>query len=244
MRPDPVQIDKQLTVIEHDFSDRGVLADALAGAVAGNLRAAVAERASAVLALSGGTTPALFLRRLAAQALDWSRIIVTLCDERWVPPTHARSNARLVRENLLQGAAAAARFEPLFADAPQPETVLAEITRRIDALPLPFDAVVLGLGLDGHTASLFPDADSLVQALDPKGAASVLPMRAPSAGEPRITLTLPVLAGARNLYLQIEGADKLVVFGRIMRAEGALAASPLRALIQHAAAPLDVYWSA
>jgi 6-phosphogluconolactonase len=232
------------TIVEHDFSDRAALADALAAAVAGRLNASIAARAHAVLAVSGGTTPALFLRRLAAQPLDWSRVMVTLCDERWVPPTHARSNARLVRENLLQGAAAAARFEPLFADAPEPDAVLAEITRRIDALPAPFDVVVLGLGLDGHTASLFPDADRLVQALDPKGRASVLPMRAPSAGEPRITLTLPVLAAARNLYLQIEGADKLVVFGRIMRTEGAMAASPLRALMRHAAVPLDVYWSA
>lgn len=240
----PLQTNLPAAVVEHDFSDRAVLADALAGAVAGKLHAALAERASAVVALSGGTTPALFLRRLSTQALDWSRVVVTLCDERWVPPTHARSNARLVRENLLQGAAAAARFEPLFADAPQPESVLGEITRRIDALPTPFDAVVLGLGLDGHIASLFPDADRLAQALDPGGAASVLPIRAASAGEQRITLTLPVLAAARNLYLQIEGADKLLVFGRIMRAEGVFAASPLRAVLRHAAAPLDVYWSA
>jgi len=239
-----MQTDMRAAVVEHDFSDRAALADGLAIAVAGNLREALAARAAAVVALSGGTTPVLFMRRLAAQPLDWSHVVVTLCDERWVPPTHARSNERLVRENLLQGAAAAARFEPLFADAPEPDTVLAEITRRIDALPTPFDAVVLGLGLDGHTASLFPDADRLAQALDPNGAASVLPMRAPSAGEPRVTLTLPVLAAARNLYLQIEGTDKLVVFGRIMRAEGALAASPLSALIQHAAALLDVYWSA
>jgi 6-phosphogluconolactonase len=242
-QPDPVQPELP-AVIEHDFSDRAALADALAGAVAANLGTAVADRGSAVLALSGGTTPRLFLRRLAAQPVDWSRISVTLCDERWVPPTHARSNAHLVRENLLHGAAAAARFVPLFVDAPEPDAVLAEILRRIDALPAPFDVVVLGLGLDGHTASLFPGGDRLAEALDPLGPASVLPMHAPDAGETRITLTLPVLAAARNLYLQIEGADKLVVFGRIMRAEGAMAASPLRAVMQNAAVPLDVYWSA
>ena len=230
--------------VEHDFHDRAALAEALAAAVADKLRVGIAARGTAVLALSGGTTPALFLRRLAQQPLVWSQVVVTLCDERWVAPTHERSNARLLFENLLQGAAAAARFEPLFADAPEPEAVLEQITTRIDALPASFDAVVLGLGLDGHIASLFPGGDRLAQALDPYGAARVLPIRAPDAGEVRITLTLPVLAAARNLYLQIEGAEKQAVFERIVRGEGIMAASPLRALMQHATAPLEVYWSA
>ena len=233
-----------LKSVEHDYDDREGLAEALAAAVAANLREAIAMRGAAVLVLSGGTTPALFMRRLARQRLDWSKVIVTLCDERWVPPTHERSNARLVRANLLHGAAAAARFEPLYADAADPESALAAITQRIDALPSPFDVAVLGLGLDGHTASWFPGGDHLAQALDPSGAASVLPMRAAGAGEPRITLTLPVLAAARHLYLHIEGADKREVFRDIVNGEGEVAASPLRTLMQYARAPLDVYWSA
>jgi 6-phosphogluconolactonase len=233
-----------LKPVEHVFHDREALAEVLAQAVATNLDEAATTRATAILALSGGTTPALFMRRLAAKRIKWSNVVVTLCDERWVPPTHVRSNARLVRENLLQGPAAAARFEPLYVDVVDPESALESITRRIDALASPFDVAVLGLGLDGHTASWFPGGDRLAQALDPNAKASVLPMRAPDAGEPRITLTLPVIAAARHLYLQIEGADKQDVFGRIMRGEGAMAASPLRTLIQHAVTPLEVYWSA
>jgi len=233
-----------LKPVEHIYHDREALAEALARAVAANLEEALAARATAVLALSGGTTPTLFMRRLATQRVEWSKVVVTLCDERWVPPTNERSNARLVRENLLQGPAAAARFEPLYADAADPESALERIARRIDALPSPFDVAVLGLGLDGHAASWFPGGDHLAQALDPKTAARVLPMRAPDAGEPRITLTLPVLAAARHLYLQIEGADKQDAFGRVVRGEGAMAASPLRALMQYAATPLEVYWSA
>jgi 6-phosphogluconolactonase len=231
-------------LVEHVYHDREALAEALARAVSANLAQAVAARGTAVLALSGGTTPALFMRRLAAKRIEWSKLVVTLCDERWVPPTHERSNARLLRENLLQGPAAAARFEPLYTDAADPESALEGIARRIDALPSPFDVAVLGLGLDGHIASWFPGGDRLTQALDPDTATSVLPMRAADAGEPRITLTLPVLAAARHLYLQIEGADKQDVFGRIVRGEGAMAASPLRALMQYAATPLEVYWSA
>jgi len=233
-----------LKPVEHVCHDREALAESLAQAVAANLEEAVSARATAVLALSGGTTPALFMRRLAAKRIDWSKVVVTLCDERWVPPTHERSNARLVRENLLQGPAAATRFEPLYADAADPESALARIAEGINALPSPLDVAVLGLGLDGHTASWFPGGDRLAQALDPNALASVLPMRAPGAGEPRITLTLPVLAAARHLYLQIEGADKRDVFGRIVRGDGAMAASPLRALMQYAATPLEVYWSA
>ena len=241
-----VSLDRRMATsafVEHRFADRESVADALALAVAEDLRGAIAARATATLAVSGGTTPALFFRRLALQALDWAGVVVTLCDERWVPPGHDRSNARLVRENLLRGAAEAARFVPLYTDAPDPESGLAEVGARIDALPMPFDVVTLGLGLDGHTASWFPGGDHLAAALDPNGTAKVLPMRAPDAGEPRITLTLPVLAVARRSYLHFEGSDKLTVFERVIRGDGAFAASPLRAMLRNSTTPLEVYWS-
>ena len=228
--------------VERDFVDGAALAAALAEAVAEDLRNAIAQRGRALLAVSGGTTPREFLHALSNAPLQWPRVTVTLCDERWQPPQHPRSNARLVHESLLRGAAAAAAFVPLYADSPDPEPVLTAIEQRIERLRLPLDIAVLGLGLDGHTASLFPDGDRFEQALDPAVASLVLPMRAPSAGEPRITLTLPPIAGARNLYLQIEGAEKKAVFQQIVRADGAFARSPLRALMRHAKAQLNVYW--
>lgn len=229
--------------VEHGFPDGAAVAAGLAAAVAQDLRAAVAGRGSAVLAVSGGTTPKHFFRCLAGQDLDWRDVTVTLCDERWVPPTHERSNAHLVRENLLQGPAAASRFVPLYADATDPESGLAEVAARIETLPQPFDVVTLGLGLDGHTASWFPGGDHLAAALDTHGTAAVLPMRAPDASEPRITLTLPVVAAAHHHYLQFEGRDKRAVFDRVVRGEGEYAQSPLRALLQHSSNPLEVYWS-
>ena len=228
--------------VERDFANSAELASALAEDVAGRLRAAIDSRGQALLALSGGTTPLKFMQALSARQLEWPRVVVTLCDERWVPPQHARSNARLVREALLQGAASAARFVPLYVDAPAPESGLAQVDARIAALPLPIDVAVRGLGLDGHTASLFPDGDRIDAALDARGAAPVLPMRSVSAGEPRITLTLPVLAAARAMYLQIEGPEKKQVFARIVSDEGASPRNPLRALMQQAGAPLVVYW--
>lgn len=226
---------------EHVFADAPTLAQALAASVAAQLRDAIAARGRALIAVSGGTTPRRFLQALSAAPLDWPAVIVTLCDERWVPPGEPRSNAHLVRETLLQGDAAAARFVPLYSDAATPEAGLAAVEERVAALPLPLDVVVLGMGNDAHTASLFPDADRLGPALDPHSPHHVLPMRALAAGEPRITLTLPVLAAARRAYLLFEGRKKKAVFDRVVSAGDILARSPMRAVIEHMQAPLAVY---
>lgn len=227
-------------VREHRYADCAALASALARSVAADLRHGVTDRGQALLVVSGGTTPRKFLMALAGEDLDWPRVTVTLADERWVPPTHARSNERLVRETLLAGAAVG-KFVSLYTDAPDPESGYVLVATRVDALPLPFDAVVLGLGNDGHCASLFPDGDRFVQATDASAAARVLPIRSPSAGEPRITLTLPALIATRALYLQIEGADKQATLARARAGEGVFAHSPVRAILREAKVPLDVY---
>lgn len=219
----------------HDNDDD--LANAMAEAVASDLEHTLATRGNALLALSGGNTPKRFMQALSRHPLDWAKVTVTLVDERWVPPSHPRSNARLVDENLLHGKAADAPFVPLYTNTPTPESALPLVAARIEALPLPPDVVVLGMGTNGHTASFFPGGDHLAEALDPAGTASVLPMRAPDAGEPRITLTLPVLVAAPRLYLQIEGAKKRHIFEQA----AAGADYPMRAVIE-AAPQMAVYW--
>ncbi len=230
--------------IEQVFDSAATLANALAKSVADDLRRGLGARATALLALSGGTTPREFLRALSQQVLDWSRVTVTLVDERWVAADDARSNARLLRENLLQNHAAAALFVPLYCDAPDPETGLPRIAARIAALPMPFDAVVLGLGEDGHTASFFPDGDHLAQALDPHARTQVIAMRAPDAGEPRITLSMPTVLDTRAVYLHIQGEKKREVFAQVIAAQGALASSPMRVVLDHAKSPIQVFWCA
>lgn len=221
------------------FADGDALAAALAQQVADDLRAAIAARGHASLALSGGTTPRRFLRALSAQALDWARVQVTLVDERWVDEANPRSNAALLREHLLHGAAAEAKFVPLYRDAAEPEAALTAVETALDPL-LPLDVAVLGMGTDGHTASFFPGGDRLDEALDPRGAATVLPIRAPGAGEPRITLTLPVLQAARGLYLHIEGAEKRNVLEQALA--GPDAAAPVAATLRAYPAAVPVYW--
>lgn len=228
----------------HAFTDPATLAAALADAVADNLRTALLERDSASLALSGGNTPKAFMRALSAQPLDWSRVAVTLVDERWVPEDNPRSNAALLREHLLQGPASAARFLPLYRDTLAPEDALDEVEHDLATLALPFDAVVLGMGNDGHTASFFPGGDRLAEALDPDSAQRVLPMRAPGAGEPRITLALPPLLAAHHLYLHVEGEEKRAVLAQALSGTGEGAGYPIRAVLRHACAPVRTYWCA
>jgi len=223
------------------FADSETLAGALAAAVAADLRAGIDARGGALVALSGGTTPRRFLQRLSEQPLDWDKVTVTLVDERWVAPDNDRSNARLLAEHLLRGAAAAAHFLPLFRDTPEPEDALPELERRFAGLPAAFDAIVLGMGADGHTASFFPGGDHLQAALDPATSARLLPMRAPGAGEARITLTLPVLLAARHLYLHIEGAEKRAVLDRALAGVGADAGLPIRTVLAHAGTPVKTY---
>lgn len=228
----------------HSFPDSAALAESLATTVANDLRTAIAARGRASLALSGGNTPKRFLQALSLQPLPWRDVVATLVDERWVPESNERSNARLLRGNLLHAAAAEARFLPLYRDTPGPEQALAGIERDLAALPSPFDALVLGMGEDGHTASFFPGGDRLAEALDPAATAKVLPMRAPGAGEPRITLTLPTLLAARHLYLHIEGTGKQRVLESAVSGTGPGAGYPVRSVLRHATSPVQVFYCA
>lgn len=230
-------------VIEHRFADGDALAAALAAAVADDLRAGIATHGGALLAVSGGTTPGRFLTRLSAEPLVWDRVTVTLADERWVDLEHPRSNEAVVRHALLRHEAAEARFVPMYVPADTPEAAWPTVEAAFAALPYPFDAIVLGMGTDGHCASLFPGGDRLREALDPTGKARVLPIRAASQPEPRVTLTLASLRATRKLYLHIEGAEKRAVLERALREDDASRLLPIRTVLDHSRVPLNVFWS-
>ena len=225
-----------------DFDDRLALAKALAGAIAADINAAIAEAGSAVIAVSGGTTPAKFFGQLGKHKdIDWDKVTVTLVDERWVDETSDRSNANLVNEKMLQGPAAVAHFIPLYAGGDEPTPAAVTRTgKAIKALPHPFAAIVLGMGNDGHTASFFPGGDTLAEALTSEGPA--LAIRAPGAGEPRITLTLKTLMQTRRLYLHIEGEEKAATLERAL-GDGPVEDMPIRAFLRENAMPLTVYWA-
>jgi 6-phosphogluconolactonase len=230
-----------MPIARHDFPTPEALAVGLADHIAEALTARLARSDRAALALSGGRTPTRMFEALSRKPLDWARIDITLVDERWVGEESDRSNAALLRTHLLQGPAAAANFVPLHIDTPTPEDGLAQVTASIAALPLPFAVVVLGMGDDGHTASFFPGGDRLAQALAPSDGQLLETIRAPAAGEPRITLTLPVLLAADALCLHIEGAGKQRVLEAAL-VSGPAEAMPIRAVLTRSTRPVEIFW--
>ncbi len=223
------------------FATREDLAARLAADVADKLREAIKANGGATLAVSGGTTPGLFFEALSHKDLDWTKVIVTLVDERFVPPSSERSNERLVREKLLRNEARLARFVGLYSAVPDVEAAARQAEAGIALLGPRLDVVVLGMGTDGHTASFFPDAPNLDALNDVAQKRGVLAVDAPSGGEPRITLTLPLLVGAGSLVLHIEGDTKRQVL------DAALAQAaprlPIARVFDAAPSPIDVYWA-
>lgn len=212
---------------ERIFEARETLAEQLARDVADELARAIEAKGKATLAVSGGSTPKLFFEKLSQADLPWSRVTVTLVDERQVPESNDRSNARLVRQHLLKNKAASARFVPLYGNA--------EAEKASS-----FDVAVLGMGSDGHTASFFPGGDRLAEAIDSETPKRLIEITAPGAGEPRITFTLPVLEKAGRLALHIEGAEKKQVLEKALTA-GPETEMPVRAILR-SATPLTLYW--
>ena len=196
--------DPDVTLVE--YPDAELMMMDLADKLAGELKGYLLTHDTATLCVPGGTTPGPVFDTLSAVHLDWDRVTVLLSDERWVPEDSPRSNAKLVRERLLTGPAAAARFLPFTGDTETPEESLPALEEAL-APHLPITVLLLGMGADMHTASLFPGADRLAEALAP-GAPPLMAMRAPGAPEPRVTLTAPVLADAMSTHVVITGAEK------------------------------------
>ena len=225
-----------------EFANGEEIATGLADWTSERLRGAIASRGVALLIVSGGKSPARFFDLLSNVDLDWTRVAITLADERRVADDSPRSNARLVRERLLRNRAQAASFTPL-ADVRLPEDQeLAAASARIANLPLPADVVVLGMGDDGHTASWFPGADGLVEAMDPAARQLVAPIVAPDAPEPRLTLTGRVILRARAIALEIQGEAKLATFAAAL-SPGPEEAMPIRAVLRGAGDRLTVFMS-
>ena len=217
------------------YPDREMMMLSVANSIAGELGDFLRREGRASLCVPGGSTPGPIFDSLSGVDLDWSKVAVFLNDERWVPETSPRSNTRLLRERLLVGRAAAARLVPLHADAAEPEEVLGGLAAGL-APHLPISVLLLGMGGDMHTASLFPGADRLDEALS-DAAPTLLAMRAEAAVEPRITLTAPVLKAAMNIHIVITGADKRVAIEKAahLRPEEA----PIRAVLPLA----TVHWA-
>ena len=235
-----------MTPVFETFRDADALADGAAARIRTALEAGIAERGAASFVASGGRTPAAAFQRLAAAPLAWNKVSVTLSDERWVSGDHDASNEKMIRRELFQGEAAAASFVSLTTEDEDPKTAEGAIHDRLLAMPLPFDVVLLGMGGDGHTASLFPHASALPAALD-RGAPSLamavtpdpLPPEAPFS---RMTMTLNALLKARLIMILISGQGKRDVYETAL-GDGPVEDMPVRAVLRQNETPIEVFWA-
>ena len=218
-----------------EYPDREMLALSLADRMASQLAQHLRAADHATLCVPGGTSPMPVFETLSGSDLDWNRVTVLLGDERWVDGEHKRSNSRLLRRHLFRDKAAAAEYIDLYTGDPQPEDATEELAARI-APHLPLTVLLLGMGNDMHTASLFPGADRLAEALA-ADAPPVMAIRAEGAEEPRITLTRPVLANAINIHVLIMGPEKREALERAQKMDPLEA--PIRAFLDAA----TVHWA-
>jgi len=224
------------------YPDAAALTRALASDMVQAIERGLRARGRASLALSGGRSPTALFEALSQAALDWRRVWIALTDERWVDATSSDSNEHLVRAHLLRDAAASAHFVGMKTDAVSPEAAEAACWSAIARLPRPFDYTLLGMGDDGHTASLFPQSPGLATAIDAQAPPGCVPMIAPAAPQARMSLNLAALLDSRCIGLLIMGSGKWATYQRAAGA-GPVNEMPVRALLRQQQVPLTVYWS-
>jgi 6-phosphogluconolactonase len=214
----------------------------LADEITGRLAASAARGASMVI--SGGTTPGDLYDVLAERSFYWNRVEITLSDERWCDTSSDRSNEKLARSRLLVDRATKAELVPLKTALAHAREAEAEVNAAIAAMPRPFDVVLLGMGTDGHTASLIPGSDGLARAMDASDPALVRAVHPPdltNMGE-RMTLTLRALLDSRAIFLLIRGDAKLEAYKHALSGRDILEA-PVRAVLHQNSVPVSVFWS-
>ncbi len=229
---------------EHLFEDRPSLFAALAMEITVRLTEAVTARGRASLVATGGTTPGPLYDALSAEPAPWDRVEITLTDERWVAADGDDSNEGLVRRRLLRDRGAAAELFGLKTPDATPAEAEAKVDRALSTMARPFDVVILGMGDDGHIASLFPHSPELTRAMAAGPDQLVCAVDRPEAAgaAARLSMTLPAILGSRWIVLLIEGQAKLDLVRRA-REPGEAADLPVRAVLGQAQAPVEVWWA-
>lgn len=229
-------------VVWHEYDNANDAASAVAEAIAQRLTLVQDDGVGATLVLSGGSTPKPMFESLRKKPVAWGNVTVLLADERWVPESDEASNARMVRQHFLRGTAGAARFVSLKANGDTPEEGLTAVSAELETVTLPADVLVLGMGNDGHTASLFPDAPELPFVLNFRDEDSprVAAMHPLSQAQARITLTPAALCGSPLTILHLKGEDKLATLKIVCEDIEDVASMPIRMFMKKG---LHVFWS-
>lgn len=219
---------------ERFFNSLEVCAQAIADAIGDDLISAVTKRGRASLAVSGGRTPQTVFPILAARDVAWNKVCVTLTDERWVSLDHPDSNEKLARTYLLNGTAAAASFIGMKTSDATPEEGLAKCEENLALVSMPLDTAYLGMGTDGHIASLFPGSKVFSQA------SGLCAATAAADGSSRMSLSPAALLSARHIILMLSGTEKHAVYDAA-KSPGSIEDLPLRLILQQSQAPVTVF---
>lgn len=223
-----------------EAASSGELDLALAQSITTILETAIRTNGSACLAVSGGKSPIGLFAALSSSNIDWSKVLITLVDDRWLAPDHPDSNEALVKQRLLINAASAANFVGLYSAFAAPEAGLADVRARLSCLPARLDVVVLGMGNDGHTASLFPCSAEAKAALDPACPDAFVAVNPQTAPYARISMTLPRIVSTSALYLHIVGDEKRRVLEAALRDAKAL--NPIAQVLAAGNSVAKVFW--
>lgn len=226
----------------NDFKQRELLDAKLAEEVAGLLSQAIAEKGKASIAVSGGSTPKGFFKALSEKDIPWNKVTITLADERWVNIDSDASNTRLVHENLLQNKAQSAKFFHVKQGGLLCDETLAYLNLAANTSLLPLDVLILGMGEDGHTASLFPCSDQIKQALSVDNTNSLMKVVPKTAPHERITFTFASLSQSKATFLHLAGAAKKDVLTKALAGNDVFE-MPIRAFLQHSAINTQVYFA-
>lgn len=225
------------------YPNSQLLIEDLTAHIVKDLQQAINNKGHASIAVSGGKTPIPLFKLLSQQDLEWHNVFITLVDDRWVDDTDDASNEKLVLTYLLQNKAKLANFVGLKNSCDNPFDG-AKITDKIlNKIPMPFDVLILGMGEDGHTASLFPGAANLMAGLDMKSGRKVVGMTPLTAPLDRITLTLPTILDSQNIYLHLVGESKMQVLEQAEKGDD-INQMPIRAILQQNKVNVIGFWTA
>jgi 6-phosphogluconolactonase len=229
-----------MSLIIHEFDSPDLLTQNLAKQIMTILQQAIKAKGKASLVVSGGSTPKPLFTLLSQTDFAWEKVTVTLADERWVNATHKDSNEKLVRDNLLQGKASAATFVSLTTEDQDATTAEPEISARIDAIDSQFDVLILGMGEDGHTASLFPCSEQISAGLDMSRKLSAIATQPTTAPHQRMSMSLAKIVAAKKVFLHLTGAKKKAVLQDALANYTDLE-KPIKAVCEHTT--VDLMWA-
>jgi len=215
------------------------LAEDLSHNIVEILKQSIKSDGRASLAVSGGRTPIPLLEALSDLKLDWSSVDLTLVDDRWVEPSHEDSNEKLVRAHLIKNKAKKINFVPLKNNSKTAKDGYKLSEESLQQVKSPFDVIVLGVGSDGHTASLFPCSDELTEGMDLNNPCRLIATSPKTAPYERMSLTAKAIIDSKNIFLHLNGSDKLHTLELAMTNKDSMK-MPIYYFLEKG---LKIYWS-